>query len=347
MTDKDIKNKRILICIPFLTLERTETQALLLGTFLKNCGAVVEFAAFYKKEGKLIPKLQDQIISYTMFPYDISVVHKKGFAKLSLVIRFIRFLRKGKYTYIVPFTYYPNLLCNLSWRFSTAKKCYWNQRGMEAINISVLEKIAKILKPAYIANSEASLAYIVKRHKLKDYKGSIIYNGLPEIVPKEVAGTWKERLALSADDFCIAYVANFFPEKDHETLLKAINFLISNEKPNRRLKLVLAGYAISSECLNKVKALVLDLHLEENVVFIESTDDVAGLLNIADLAVLTSVSEGLSNALLEYMSMRLAVVAFRYYFKQRSSGAKLSLFLPCRKSNGTGCENCIFYERTA
>ncbi|MGD0711499.1 MAG: glycosyltransferase [Bacteroidales bacterium] len=309
MINREIRNKKILISIPFLTLGGAETQALLLGIFLKNYGAVVEFVAFYKKDGKLIPKLQDQKVPYYIFPYDISVVHKKGFAKFSLIIRFIRFLRKGKYDYIVPFTYYPNLLCNLSCRFTSAEKCYWNQRGMETISMSILEKIAKILKPAYIANSEASLAYIVKRHKLNDYKGSVIYNGLPLIVPKEDASIWKDKLALRANDFCVVYTANFFPEKDHETLLQAINILKSNEKQDRRLRLVLAGYAINAECLNKVKALVLDLHLEENVIFIESTDDVAGLLSVADLAVLTSVSEGLSNALLEYMYFRLPIVA--------------------------------------
>src|ERR1035438_8118411 len=97
MADKNIKNKKILICIPFFTLGGAETQALLLGIFMKKCGANVEFTAFYKKDGKLISKLQVQMIPYHVFPNDISVIHKKGFAKLKLVIRFIRFLRKGKY----------------------------------------------------------------------------------------------------------------------------------------------------------------------------------------------------------------------------------------------------------
>jgi len=306
----ELVNKKILICIPFLTLGGAETQALLLADFLKNeSRADVEFCAFYKKDGKLIERLDALGIRYHIFDQNLSCLHRKGLAKVGLVRHFIRFLRRNNYQFIIPFTYYPNVLCNISWRFTGAKKCFWNQRGMETLAVSRLERIAIRCTTAFIGNSEASISYILKRHEIKNKSYQIIRNGLPVLSPLADSNTWRKKIGLIPGDFCIVYVANFFPEKDHSTLLHALKRIIAEHVIENNPRLVLVGYAPDEDLVNKVKAIVLDLNLQNNVIFVNSTGDIAGLLNAADLAVITSVSEGMSNALLEYMESKLAVVA--------------------------------------
>ena len=101
--------------------------------------------------------------------------------------------------------------------------------------------------------------------------------------------------------------ANFFPEKDHETLIKGFHLAL---KQNSKLKLVLAGNHNNVERISIVKSNCFDLGLNsEHVIFIGASDDVPGLIGASDICLLTSVSEGSPNALIEYMGYGKPIVA--------------------------------------
>jgi glycosyltransferase involved in cell wall biosynthesis len=96
------------------------------------------------------------------------------------------------------------------------------------------------------------------------------------------------------------------PIKDHAILLQAAEILISRGMPVRVL-LVGSG----PELRKHKESVAASPRLSGRVVFAGSDSDVPALLNAMDIFVLPSLSEGMSNTLLEAMASSLAVVATR------------------------------------
>ena len=92
-------------------------------------------------------------------------------------------------------------------------------------------------------------------------------------------------------------------------MLKAFRKLV-NQHSGLDLKLHLVGKAPGgSKRLLEVKSLAFDLRLCENVVFHGVLSDVKAMLQQMDIGVLSTYSEGFSNAIMEYMDAGLPVVA--------------------------------------
>jgi glycosyltransferase involved in cell wall biosynthesis len=107
--------------------------------------------------------------------------------------------------------------------------------------------------------------------------------------------------------FTIVCLANIRPQKDHETLIKAIG-LISKRQAVPPLKVILAGQYDEGDYFLHLKRLTKELNLESIIEFAGAVEDVAGLLAKADCGVLSSLSEGLPVSLLEYGMAGLPVV---------------------------------------
>jgi glycosyltransferase involved in cell wall biosynthesis len=101
----------------------------------------------------------------------------------------------------------------------------------------------------------------------------------------------------------IIFVGRLSPEKDLPTLLRAVAIAV-REEPSFRLHLVGAGPSYS-----ELQRLGEQLGLGRHVAFLGQTNDVAGVLAGASLFVLSSITEGISLALLEAMARGLPVVA--------------------------------------
>ncbi len=106
------------------------------------------------------------------------------------------------------------------------------------------------------------------------------------------------------DGFKIICVANLRPQKDHLTLIRAFAQLYK-ENPDTSLHMVGAesdpNYA--DQLRHEVTARALN-----QVYFYGALEDVQGLLRQAQIGVLSSVSEGLPMALLEYVAAGLPLV---------------------------------------
>ena len=300
--------KNIIIVLPFFTLGGAETQAYYVAEGLLEAGHNVTVIAFEKKNGSLIEKLEERGIKWSLSNFDLSLVHQSGMKKLSRLFKFGRFLKSFNPDYLLPFTYYPNILCSSVRFLSGAKLCFWNQRGMENLGISLIEKIAKSHKPVYLSNSIAGAKFISERHDFHASKVQIISNGIEAQNPKKDNAYWHQKISKKEGETIYAMVANFFPEKNHIFLLKAWIRFCKNDL-NQEKKLVLVGYSPDGKGLNEAKAFVYDKKVS-NVIFLESTDDIIGLLKICDVGILTSSSEGCPNCVLEYMMYeKLAVVS--------------------------------------
>jgi glycosyltransferase involved in cell wall biosynthesis len=292
------KKKRVLICLPFFTLGGAETQAFYLANFLQSRKEVeVEVWAF-SNPGQLSEKLNEVGITWKQYPLEMNVLHKKGIKKFITLWKLAIAIRKGNFDFLFPFTYYPNVFLSSVWRFTGVKKCFWNQRGLETLAINAIERWAILQKPFYLANSKTSANFISKRHNLNTEKIKVIYNGIPETDAKI-----SEELS---QPIKLLMLSNFFPEKDHITVLKAFNILLN--RINIPIKLIFAGYSPQPGKIEKVKALAFDMNLHGHVLFLTSTSNSKELIQEADITLLSTLSEGCSNSIMEYMANAKPVI---------------------------------------
>ncbi|HLG98197.1 MAG TPA: glycosyltransferase [Bryobacteraceae bacterium] len=104
----------------------------------------------------------------------------------------------------------------------------------------------------------------------------------------------------------IVAVANFRPEKDHFTLLRAMTQVV-NAVPQAHL--LMAGKTNDADYLEGVRRVIVELGLQQSVTILGERHDVPAILRQCDIGVLSSVSEGLPMSLLEYGMAGLPAVA--------------------------------------
>ncbi len=104
----------------------------------------------------------------------------------------------------------------------------------------------------------------------------------------------------------IVCVANLRPQKDHLTLVQALA-LVVRQQPAAHLLLV--GAAGDADYHAVIVAALATHNLAAHVSLMGERDDVGAILRSATIGVLSSASEGLPLALLEYGAVGLAVVA--------------------------------------
>lgn len=143
-----------------------------------------------------------------------------------------------------------------------------------------------------------------------------IHNGIEvdKFVPRQRDAALREKLGLKNDEAFIMAVGRINPVKDYETLIRAIHEVKNRLRGGARFRLFIAGPETDDNIpggglLPRLKALCSALGVQDEVVFLGKRDDVMELLPQADIFVQTSITEGLSMAILEAMSCRLPVVA--------------------------------------
>jgi glycosyltransferase involved in cell wall biosynthesis len=111
---------------------------------------------------------------------------------------------------------------------------------------------------------------------------------------------FKSELGFTSEDFLIISMGDLIARKNYVTALKAISLI---KKDN--LHYIICGDGILEDSL---KEEVVKLGLENNVHFLGFRRDIAKLLRISDLYLLTTYQEGLPRALMEAMSVGLPAV---------------------------------------
>jgi glycosyltransferase involved in cell wall biosynthesis len=140
-------------------------------------------------------------------------------------------------------------------------------------------------------------------------KIEVIHNGVdsarfaPDASARE---TVRRELAINSEDFCIGCLGNLTPVKDHLTILNAVDRLA---QLRRDWRLLLAGDGPEMEPLQAF----VNVHegWKSRVSFLGRRADVPALLNAMDAYVLCSLTEGISNSLLEALATGLPVLATR------------------------------------
>jgi glycosyltransferase involved in cell wall biosynthesis len=305
--DESSRKKRVLILLPGFDLGGAEKQGFYIAKSMQDSGLYdVEVWGLVKGSGLLVASLENANIKHSLLEIPFSNFHHR-LKRLASYIKFLRKLRTGRFDAIIPYTYHCNIMAASTFRFAGVAKCIWFQIAMEFhVPFSSFEKIALFFKPEYAANSFAAAKFISKRHSILESTVSFIPNPFEKIAPINNHEYWKVKIGGSDGDIIMVMSANFFPEKDHQTLIQGMVKLMAVHK---NLKLVFAGGTNGNPAIHYLKSVAFDLKLQDKVVFLGSTNDISGLISFANIGILSSRSEGSPNSVIEYMGYELPVIA--------------------------------------
>ncbi len=226
---------------------------------------------------------------------------------MAAVLRLRRLLRRERAGVVVTFFRDANLVGTAAARLagvpvvSTRRNLgYWQTPG-EIRLLRILNRGAALIA----VNAEAVRTHTLRSEGVSSGRVRVVPNAvdLERFRPVSAAerAARRERLGLPGDGVLLGCVANLRPVKGHDVLLRA--FAAMDTGPAR---LALAGTGELEGALRRRSG---ELGVADRVHFLGSRGDVPALLSAFDLVVSASLSEGLSNAILEAMAAGLPVVA--------------------------------------
>lgn len=161
-------------------------------------------------------------------------------------------------------------------------------------------RLCNLLANRILVNSTCVKENVVRYEKVVPQKVDVIRNGLQVASFRDVSsGREKARqeLSIERDEMGVGLVANMSrPVKRVDLLVEAARILVSR---GIKVKFFLLGEGyLKAELQERVRS----YGLSSQVIFLDKNFDKRCLLSALDIATLTSDSEGLSNALMEYMA---------------------------------------------
>jgi glycosyltransferase involved in cell wall biosynthesis len=224
--------------------------------------------------------------------------------------RFTRFLRKQKIDIVHTHDFYTNVFGMAgAWLAGTPVRIASRREtaGCHTKAQKFVERRAYQLAHAIVTNAEAVSKHLIQEG-VRGNKIVTIYNSLKHerVSPRHGHEEIVKQLNLPPDGHCrfVTIVANLSnPVKDHSTFLRAAQ-RVRQAVPEARFILVGGGLL-----MDKTRAFAKELGLETDVFFTGNCKHVADLLSISDVCALSSLAEGFSNSILEYMGASRPVVA--------------------------------------
>ncbi|MBN1352368.1 glycosyltransferase [candidate division KSB1 bacterium] len=230
---------------------------------------------------------------------------------LTLVFKVAKLIRREKIDIVQTTLFYADIIgaiaaklagvsAVISWETVSHSQNYmhsrWHRRIAYKFAMKVVFKIA-----AVSAEVKASL---LKLRKIEASKVQIIHYGVDtEKFRKQNFSHKRKELGINGATTVLGVVGRLEPVKGHKYLIDALAGVIG-KFPDTVCIFVGGG-----EFRDELELQAEKLALKEHVIFLGFRDDVFELLNIFDIFILPSVSEGLPNVLLEAMSCSVPAIA--------------------------------------
>lgn len=290
----------------------SERQAVQLTRLLLKGGRCNVFVTTLEREGVLLEEIErfglNEVAEFRLNSfYDLHTARQ--------VWRFARYLRKHEIDVVHTHDFYTNVfgmaaagLARVPVRIASRR-----ESAVRPENQRLVERFAYRAAHAVVANCEDVRQQLI-REGVPAQKVRTIYNGLDLARVQPAEAERKEILAglnLPEARF-VTIMANmrahiWNPEpacyKDHPTFLRAAK-RVHESVPDAAF--IIAG---EGELREATEELARSLGIADRTFFIGRCQDVGSVLSISDVCVLSSRSEGFSNAILEYMAAARPVVA--------------------------------------
>ncbi len=302
------RKPNVLIMVDSFDMGGAESQTVLLARLLLEDGRYGVHLACLRREGALLNEVENLGVG------EVPEFRLTSFYDRNMLVqlrRFVSFLRERQIDVVHPQSFYTNIFAitgaalarvpaRIAFRGDTGG---WRSEAQEFV-----ERWSYRLAHSIHANSDAVKRFLIKGG-VSERKITTVYNGLDmnRVIPP--AGITREqildRLGLPEQDRkFVTIVANMRHDiKNHPMFLRMAQ-RVHAAVPEAAF--VLAG---EGELVQQTKDLASELGIERDTFFIGRCDEVAELLSVSDIGVLTSKAEGLSNSILEYMAAALPVVA--------------------------------------
>jgi len=244
---------------------------------------------------------------------DINLVllkRKKGGTDWLLCQKLAKLLKEQKVDILHTHNFAPNLYGAIAGRLSYTPKIiatYHNKRFFEDLNIKrlIVFKMLYYMNHVNVFVSEDAKYLAIKTSKISPNRITVIHNGV-DINKFSLEKKKKDllnELNINDGEFVIGTISRLSKEKNLATLLRLYRNILTRYN---KCKLLIIGDGPEKEELIK-KA--FDLRIISKTIFTGYREDIPELLNIMDLFIMTSLTEGISLTLLEAMSARKAVIA--------------------------------------
>lgn len=300
--------KRVLQLIGSFHQGGSERQAVNLVKLLKNEGSFNVFIATLNKDGVLRDEI-DAVGLGDIPEFPLTSFYNANFIRQ--VRRCVKYLRDNKIDIVHTHDFYTNIFGMTAARIAGVPVRIASKRetgGMRSGTQKRVEMVAFGQANAIVANSAAVRGYLTEA-SINNKNVHIVYNGIDvdrfDITEKDQASICKNLgIPTSESARFVTMVANLRHDvKNVPMLLRAANRIVAI-MPD--VHFVIAG---EGELGTKLKDSARLSGVTENVHFIGRCDDIPALLGISYACVLTSVAEGFSNSILEYMAAGKPVVA--------------------------------------
>lgn len=238
--------------------------------------------------------------------YKIPVGKIFSISSIKYLREIFKIMRQEEYDCAISFFESSDIITAVLGRCAGIKTRISNRRDTGFRNSKKLEALYTYINKlftGFIAVSEAVKDSIVVQNvnpeKVKVIYNAVDLNRFKNANSSEIRG----ETGIKADDMVFGMVANLNPVKNHSSVIDALSIL---HKEGNKSHLVLAGEGVQR---NDLEQQVSDLNLTSFVHFLGTRDDVVNILAAFDVFILASLTEGLSNALLEAMASKKAVIA--------------------------------------
>ena len=300
------KGTRVLMFIQSLELGGSETQCVEVARQLKAEGYGVAVGCL-RAGGPLKARLDEAGLECVEFPVRTSLLRPNTILQM---LKLVAFIRRRKFRIVHTNDLYSNLFAVPAAWLARVPVIISSRRDLARwwwytpVRRKILRKVQG-LSTKILVNSEAVRQDLLIKDGFAPHRIHVVYNGIG--TKKFVlAKADREKLlpGIASSHKLIIMVANMHAgAKGHGDLIEAAG-TVRETCPEARF--LLAG---DGEMRPLFEDQVRTLGLAEIFVFLGHRTDIPQLLSCCDIGVLASKSEGLPNAVLEYMAAGLPVIA--------------------------------------
>ena len=232
----------------------------------------------------------------------VSSMNKKNSLDLTIIWKLFRLIKSEKVDVLNTHNIGPLIYGSLAGKLVGVPAIVSTRHGSG--DMRRLNRIFWALNDRIIPVSNDTKKTLLANNDIRGTNIRVIYNGVDvgNLSLKESKECFKKKLNIDQKFRIIGTVGRLAHVKDYKTLLEAFRLAINDKKD---VKLVFVGDGEEKESLEGYSR---TLGISDNTIFMGFRQDVADIVSSFDIFLLSSLTEGISVALLEAMSLSVPAI---------------------------------------